>query len=42
MCVKTSFQKGIPFEIKIPNDETMEAIKETSAKKNMTKLVWMI
>ncbi len=26
-------QRGIPFEIKIPNDETLEAIKDARAKK---------
>ena len=29
---------GIPFEIKIPNDETLEAIKDARANKNMTKV----
>ena len=29
---------GIPFEIKIPNDETLEAIKDARAKKNMSKV----
>ena len=31
-------QRGIPFEIKIPNDETLEAIKDARAKKNMSKI----
>ncbi len=31
-------QRGIPFEIKIPNDETLEAIKDARAKKNMQKI----
>lgn len=31
-------QRGIPFEIKIPNDETLEAIKNARANKNMTKV----
>jgi DNA-damage-inducible protein J len=31
-------QRGIPFEIKIPNDETLEAIKDARAKKNMSKV----
>ena len=31
-------QRGIPFEIKIPNDETLEAIKDARANKNMTKV----
>ncbi len=31
-------EKGIPFEIKIPNDETLEAIKNARANKNMTKV----
>jgi DNA-damage-inducible protein J len=32
-------QRGIPFEIKIPNDETLEAIKDARAKKNMSKVI---
>ena len=31
-------QRGIPFEIKIPNVETLEAIKDARANKNMTKV----
>lgn len=31
-------QRGIPFEIKIPNDETLEAIKDARVNKNMTKV----
>ena len=31
-------ERGIPFEIKIPNDETLEAIKDARANKNMTKV----
>ncbi|PRM88522.1 type II toxin-antitoxin system antitoxin, RelB/DinJ family [Aliarcobacter cryaerophilus] len=31
-------QRGIPFEIKIPNDETLDAIKDARAKKNMSKV----
>ena len=31
-------QRGIPFEVKIPNDETLEAIKDAKANKNMTKV----
>ena len=31
-------QRGIPFEIKIPNDETLEAIKDEKKKKNMSKV----
>ena len=31
-------QKGIPFEIKIPNDETLEVIKDARVNKNMTKV----
>ncbi len=30
-------QRGIPFEIKIPNDETLEAIKDARLKRNMKK-----
>jgi DNA-damage-inducible protein J len=31
-------QRGIPFEIKIPNDETAQVIKEAREGKNMTKI----
>lgn len=31
-------QRGIPFEIKIPNDITIEAIKDARENKNMTKI----
>ena len=31
-------QRGIPFEIKIPNDETAQIIKEAREGKNMTKI----
>lgn len=31
-------QRGIPFEVKIPNDETLEAIKDAKTNKNMTKI----
>lgn len=31
-------QSGIPFEIKIPNDETLEVIKDARVNKNMTKV----
>lgn len=31
-------ERGIPFEIKIPNDETLKAIKDARANKNMTKV----
>jgi len=31
-------QRGIPFEIKIPNDETAQVIKEARVGKNMTKV----
>ncbi|MDD2888724.1 MAG: type II toxin-antitoxin system RelB/DinJ family antitoxin [Aliarcobacter sp.] len=31
-------QRGIPFEIKIPNDETLETIKDVRTNKNMTKV----
>jgi DNA-damage-inducible protein J len=31
-------EKGIPFQIKIPNDETAQVIKEARAGKNMTKV----
>jgi len=30
-------EKGIPFQIKIPNDETIQAIKDAREGKNMTK-----
>jgi len=31
-------QRGIPFEIKIPNNETAQVIKEAREGKNMTKV----
>ncbi len=31
-------EKGIPFQIKIPNDETAKVIKEAREGKNMTKV----
>lgn len=31
-------EKGIPFEVKIPNEETAKVIKEARAGKNMTKV----
>lgn len=31
-------EKGIPFEVKIPNKETAQAIKDARAGKNMTKI----
>ena len=31
-------QKGIPFEIKIPNQETAQAIKDAREGKNMSKV----
>ena len=31
-------QSDIPFEIKIPNDETLEVIKDARVNKNMTKV----
>jgi len=31
-------QRGIPFEIKIPNDETAHIIKDAREGKNMTKI----
>jgi len=31
-------EKGIPFQIKIPNDETAKAIKDAREGKNMTKI----
>lgn len=31
-------QRGIPFEIRIPNDVTIEAIKDAREAKNMTKI----
>ena len=31
-------QRGIPFEIKIPNEETAQVIKEARVGKNMTKV----
>jgi len=31
-------EKGIPFQIKIPNDETAQVIKEAREGKNMTRV----
>ncbi len=31
-------EKGIPFQIKIPNDETVQTIKDAREGKNMTKI----
>lgn len=31
-------ERGIPFEIKIPNDTTIETIKDARANKNMAKV----
>ncbi|OCL81862.1 Antitoxin DinJ [Arcobacter porcinus] len=31
-------EKGIPFEIKIPNEKTIEAIKDARANKNIKKV----
>ena len=31
-------EKGIPFQIKIPNDETVQVIKDARESKNMTKV----
>ena len=31
-------EKGIPFQIKIPNDETIQVIKDAREGKNMTKV----
>ena len=31
-------ERGIPFEVKIPNEETIEAIKDARNGKNMTKV----
>jgi DNA-damage-inducible protein J len=31
-------EKGIPFQIKIPNDETMQAIEDARNGNNMTKV----
>jgi DNA-damage-inducible protein J len=31
-------EKGIPFQIKIPNDETAQAIKDAREGKNMAKV----
>lgn len=30
--------RGIPFDVKIPNDESLEAIKDARTGKNMTKI----
>lgn len=35
---QTVFEKGIPFEIKIPNSETQQAIKDARAGINMSKI----
>ncbi len=31
-------ERGIPFEVKIPNEKTIEAIKDARNGKNMTKV----
>ena len=31
-------EKGIPFQIKIPNEDTVQVIEEARAGKNMTKI----
>ena len=31
-------EKGIPFEIKIPNDETLQAIEEARSNRNMESI----
>ncbi|RXK00461.1 type II toxin-antitoxin system antitoxin, RelB/DinJ family [Arcobacter sp. CECT 8986] len=31
-------ERGIPFEIKIPNEETAKAIKDAKSNKNMSKI----
>ena len=31
-------ERGIPFEVKIPNDETVKAIEDARTGKNMTKV----
>jgi len=31
-------EKGIPFQVKIPNDETVQVIKDAREGKNMTKV----
>jgi DNA-damage-inducible protein J len=31
-------EKGIPFEVKIPNDETLKAIEDAREGKNMSKV----
>ncbi|AXX92219.1 type II toxin-antitoxin system antitoxin, RelB/DinJ family [Malaciobacter molluscorum LMG 25693] len=31
-------ERGIPFEIKIPNEETAKAIKDARSNKNMSKI----
>ena len=31
-------ERGIPFDIKIPNDTTIKAIRESKSNKNMTKI----
>ena len=33
-------ERGIPFQIKIPNDETKQAIKDARDGKNMTKITF--
>ena len=35
---QTVFEKGIPFEIKIPNEETKEAIQDARNGINMSKI----
>ena len=32
-------EKGIPFQIKIPNEETAQTIKDDREGKNMTKVL---
>lgn len=31
-------QRGIPFDVKIPNDVTLQSIKDARSNKNMTKV----
>jgi len=35
---QTVFEKGIPFEIKIPNEETKQAIQDARNSINMSKI----
>ena len=35
---QTVFEKGIPFEIKIPSEETKQAIQDARAGVNMSKI----